>query len=132
MQIVPYPAIPRRVPALCAGPFITTTDLLTSLRRVLLVRYTPMHDAVARLDTSWRRWVLYLDPGSPLEDQCWAMRDVLRVLALGPVAARSAIPVPLLSGAEVPGAEVPGAEASQPAGTGFRSRTSRAGTGAPP
>src|ERR1700712_4362059 len=42
---------------------------------------------VAVLDTTTPAWVLNLDSGSSADDQCWALLDVLRVLAFGPDAA---------------------------------------------
>lgn len=70
--------------------------LLRSLRVLLTVTVRPLAHVVARLDTTSTPWVLDLDSDSSDQDQCWAMVDVLRVLTLGPPAARSAVPVPLL------------------------------------
>jgi hypothetical protein len=60
---------------------------------MLHVVYQPMDDLVARLDASGTEWVLHLDAGSPPEDHCWAMTDVLRIVLLGVDAAGSARPV---------------------------------------
>lgn len=60
------------------------------------VVHTPMPDTVARLDTSSRRWVLYLDSDSPPQDLCWAMFGVLGVLLHGRDATAPAEPVPRL------------------------------------
>ncbi|MBC8090969.1 MAG: hypothetical protein H7Y15_03330 [Pseudonocardia sp.] len=64
--------------------------LVESRRHLAEVVHLPMHDSVARLEATERGWVLYLDTDSPAEDRCWAMIDVLRVLAgasEGPVSA---------------------------------------------
>lgn len=68
--------------------------LITSLESRIQVVFTPMADVVARLDTSGRTRVLYLDCDSPPEDHCWAIWEVLRFLALGPGAAGAAVPAP--------------------------------------
>ncbi len=57
--------------------------LAGGLGNILHVVYTPLRDAVASLDTSQERWMLYLDSDSPAEDHCWAMLDVLGLLVLG-------------------------------------------------
>ncbi len=67
-----------------------------NVRRVLTIIFTPMPDTVARLNASDRGWVLYLDPDSSAEDQCWAMCDVLAILADGPGVAGSAVRMPHL------------------------------------
>jgi hypothetical protein len=66
--------------------------LASGLRNMLRVVYSPMPDTVARLDTSRTPWVLQLDPESPAEDHCWAMLEVLGVLAHGADATRCATP----------------------------------------
>lgn len=70
--------------------------LLSSLRVLLTVSFQPLDLVVARLDTTSTPWVLYLDSGSPVQDQCWAMIDVLRVLTIGVPSAESAVHAPLL------------------------------------
>jgi hypothetical protein len=67
--------------------------LADSLSQMLNVVHTPMPDTVARLDTSSDCWVLYLDSGSPPDDLCWAMLDVLRVLVHGAHTTTRARPV---------------------------------------
>ncbi len=67
--------------------------LASGLNSMLRVVYTPMRDTVARLDTSHAQWVLHLDLDSPAEDHCWAMLDVLGVLACGTDATSCAHPV---------------------------------------
>lgn len=57
--------------------------LAKGLSELLHVTYTPMPDLVARLDVSAPTWVLHLDPGSPVEDHCWAMFEVLDILIRG-------------------------------------------------
>ncbi len=64
--------------------------LVDGLRTMITVNYVPMPDLVAVLDTTAAAWVLSLDSGSPSEDHCWAMLDVLEVLAFGAQAAESA------------------------------------------
>ena len=66
--------------------------LLGGLSDIVQVSYRPLRDAVARLDSRSDGSVLYLDPDSSTEDQCWAMLDALRVLILGVGAAESATP----------------------------------------
>lgn len=66
--------------------------LATSLGTLVTVSYRPLGTIVARLDTTSTPWVLYLDSGSPLQDQCWAMTDVLRILTAGVHASESAVP----------------------------------------
>jgi hypothetical protein len=58
--------------------------LVEGLRSMLTVTYAPLTANVAQLDTTSAVWLLELDSGSPPEDQCWAMIDVLLVLSLGP------------------------------------------------
>jgi len=58
--------------------------LVEGLSSMLTVTYTPLIGNVAQLDTTTAVWLLELDSGSPPEDQCWAMIDVLLVLSLGP------------------------------------------------
>lgn len=70
--------------------------LVGELQSMLRIVYTPLSDVVARLDTTGRQWVLFLDSDSPTEDQCWAMLDVLRVLVQGSGATAWAIPAPRL------------------------------------
>lgn len=90
--------LPRRpvpVPPV-TGP-TTTADvqaLVSRVRGAIRVVLTPMPDVVARLDTTGRVKVVYLDCDSPPEDQCWALREVIRVLALGPAASGAAVPAP--------------------------------------
>ncbi len=67
--------------------------LVSGLGHMLHIVSTPMPDTVAKLDTSREEWMLYLDSGSPPEDLCWAMLDVLGVLVHGRDAARYARPV---------------------------------------
>lgn len=67
--------------------------LADGLSYLLHIVHTPMPDMVAVLDTSSRRWVLYLDSDSPPEDLCWAMLDVLGVLVHGRSAVACAKPV---------------------------------------
>ena len=71
--------------------------LVEGLRSVLAVSYVPLAGLVAVLDTTTPAWVLNLDSGSSADDQCWALLDVLRVLAFGPDAAEWATSVPGLS-----------------------------------
>lgn len=78
-----------------------TTDadvqaLVAGLESAIHVVFTPMSDVVARLDTSGRVKVLYLDCDSPPEDHRWALWDVLRFLALGLGATNAAVPAPRL------------------------------------
>ncbi|WP_214400864.1 hypothetical protein [Pseudonocardia lacus] len=70
--------------------------LVAGLEGAIDVVVTPMPDVVARLYSGGRVKVLYLDRDSPPEDLRWALREVLRVLALGPAAAIAAVPVPRL------------------------------------
>ena len=70
--------------------------LVASLESVVHVVFTPMPDAVARLDTSGPVKVLYLDRDSPPEDHRWALGEVRRFLALGPAATTAAVPAPRL------------------------------------
>jgi hypothetical protein len=70
--------------------------LIAGLDREIHVVFTPMSDVVARLDTSGPVKVLYLDCDSPPEDHRWALREVLRVLALGLGAMNAAVPAPRL------------------------------------
>jgi hypothetical protein len=71
--------------------------LVGGLRTILSVTYVPLIDSVARLDTTTPTWILYLDSDSPVEDHCWAMIDVLKVLTLGVGAAASARHAPRLA-----------------------------------
>ena len=68
--------------------------LVEGLRAVLAVSYVPLTGLVAVLDTTTPAWVLNLDSGSSADDQCWALLDVLRILAFGVAAAESARIVP--------------------------------------
>jgi hypothetical protein len=68
--------------------------LASGLSTMLDIVRTPLCDAVARLDTSVERWVLYLDSDSPAEDHCWAMLGVLDVLVLGVHAVTDTAPTP--------------------------------------
>lgn len=86
---------PLALSSACSS-FDNAAELVATLRRILHVAHIPMHDVVARLDTSGQEWVLYLDSDSPPGDQCWAMFDVLRVLIAGLEAAEWAIPTPRL------------------------------------
>jgi len=70
--------------------------LVEGLRAVLAVSYVPLTGLVAVLDTTAPAWVLSLDSGSSAEDQCWALIDVLKVLALGVNAAEWARSRPAL------------------------------------
>lgn len=63
--------------------------LVRRLRRTLIVTYQPLPLVVARLDTTREVWVLYLDSGSPPEDHCWALEDLLEILTRGGGAAAS-------------------------------------------
>jgi hypothetical protein len=74
----------------------TADALVRGLRTILTVSFVPLSDSVARLDTTSRPWTLHLDSDSPVQDQCWAMIDVLRVLTLGVRAAEWATPTPRL------------------------------------
>jgi len=96
--------VPSRSPvaallgAVATGP-TTSADvraLVASLEDAVHVVFTPMPDVVARLETGGPVKVLYLDRDSPPEDHCWALGEVLRVLALGPGAATAAVRVPRL------------------------------------
>jgi hypothetical protein len=64
--------------------------LIDDLRAVLTVTYVPLADTVAVLDTTTSSWFLDLDSNSSVEDHCWAMTDVLRVLNGGAPAAEHA------------------------------------------
>lgn len=89
------PVTPR--PGTTATSLNTHADVLAlvvSLESWIHVVFTPMSDVVARLDTTGRMKVLYLDCDSPPEDHCWAIWEVLRFLALGPAAVGAAIPAP--------------------------------------
>jgi hypothetical protein len=79
-------------------PHCTTSAqvLVEGLRSVLAVSYVPLTGLVAVLDTTTPTWVLNLDSGSSADDHCWALLDVLRVLAFGADAAESARRVPAL------------------------------------
>ena len=70
--------------------------LVEGLSSMLTVTYTPLTGNVAQLDTTTAVWLLELDSGSPPEDQCWAMIDVLLVLSLGPRRAEFAQAIPRL------------------------------------
>ena len=70
--------------------------LISGLRTILTVCFVPLIDSVARLDTTTATWVLYLDSDSPVQDHCWAMIDVLKILTLGVHAAESATHTPRL------------------------------------
>jgi hypothetical protein len=70
--------------------------LVAGLEGAVHVVFTPMRDVVARLDTTGRVKVLYLDCDSPPEDHRWALWEVLRFLALGPGATDAAVPAPRL------------------------------------
>jgi hypothetical protein len=65
--------------------------LIAELGRPIQVVHVPLDGVVAQLDTGTRPWVLRLDPGSPEEDQSWAMLDALRVLHRGAGAAEHAV-----------------------------------------
>ena len=82
---------------MCTSCSASAHVLVDGLRSVLTVSYVPLTDLVAVLDTTKPAWVLSLDSGSPAEDHCWAMRDVLKVLAFGVDAAESATSAPRLS-----------------------------------
>lgn len=69
----------------------TAALLADRLAGILTVDRVPLHDRVAQLDTSGPHWVLHLDSGSPPIDHCWALLDVLRILALGVDAAEGAV-----------------------------------------
>jgi hypothetical protein len=58
--------------------------LVEGLRTIITVTYAPLTGNVAQLDTTTAEWLLELDTGSPPEDHCWAMIDVLLVLSCGP------------------------------------------------
>ena len=64
--------------------------LVEGLRSMLTVTYVPLDGVVGALDTTTSEWALHLDSGSPAEDHCWVMIDVLEVLRLGPDAAEHA------------------------------------------
>jgi hypothetical protein len=81
---------------MCTSCSTSANILVDGLRTVLTVAYVPMTDLVAVLDTTAPSWVLSLDSGSPAEDHCWAMLDVLKVLAFGVHAAESATSTPRL------------------------------------
>ena len=85
-----------RDPLVCHRCSASARVLVDSLRTVLAVSYVPLTDLVAVLDTTTPAWVLSLDSGSSAEDHCWALVDVLRVLASGVDAAESARPAPRL------------------------------------
>ncbi len=82
----PYPAD--------VGPSTRATvdALVAGLERLIDVVFTPLADVVARLDTTGQVKVLYLDSDSPPGDQCWALTDALRVLALGETTAARVVP----------------------------------------
>ena len=61
---------------------LTAEILIGGLRNTFDVIYTPLSCSVARLDTTGTRWLLYLDSESPVEDHCWALLDLARVLLL--------------------------------------------------
>jgi hypothetical protein len=85
------------------GPFgdiciSATADILAgSLRTMISISYVPLARVVARLDTTRSTWVLTLDTDSPVEDHCWVMVDVLRVLSRGAHAAENATRAPALT-----------------------------------
>ena len=89
-------ALPHRAISMAISSSAAANVLVSGLRNLLHVVYTPMHDTVASLDTSPQKWVLHLDSDSPAEDHCWAMFDVLRILILGAQEAEWAIPAPRL------------------------------------
>jgi hypothetical protein len=60
----------------------------------LQVTYAPLCDATALLDTSGPVWSLHLDIDSPAEDRCWAMLELLEVLAHAGSTAGTATRVP--------------------------------------
>ncbi|MFC5062982.1 hypothetical protein [Actinomycetospora atypica] len=68
--------------------------LVEELRSVLAVSYVPLAGLVAVLDTTSRAWVLSLDTDSPAGDHCWALLEVLEVLAYGVDAAGASRTVP--------------------------------------
>ncbi len=70
----------------------TADALISGLRDILTVTYTPLTHVVGRLDTSTPTWVLYLDSDSAREDHCWVLLDVLNILTFGIEAATSAAP----------------------------------------
>ncbi len=67
-------------------------EMARGLCGLIEVVYTSLDDVVARLDQTPRGWLLTLDIDSPPEDHCWAMVDVLKMLALGPGAVERAVP----------------------------------------
>ena len=94
---------PRRpvsaLPGVTAAGPTTSADveaLIAGLEGALDVVFVPMPDVVARLDTRGPVAVLHLDSGSPPEDHRWALREVLRFLALGLGATGAAVSAPRL------------------------------------
>ncbi len=87
---------PRSVPTNPSAPPAHAQALINGLRPMIDVSYRPLHDTVARFDTTMPRWRLYLDSDSPAEDHCWVLLDVLKVLTLGADAETSAIHSPRL------------------------------------
>jgi hypothetical protein len=88
--------------------------LITGLRATITVSYRPLTSVVARLDTTSTPWALHLDSGSPAQDHCWAMIDVLRILTLGVQAAESARHAPMLRLVRPGGSDSPTVPAAAP------------------
>ena len=85
---------PRGDTATGPGTVADVQALVEGLETSIHVVFTPLSDVVARLDTTGDTKVLYLDCDSPPEDHCWALREVLGLLALGPDAVGAAVPAP--------------------------------------
>lgn len=78
--------------------YLTTTlalqVLLIGLSRMVDIRYVPMADAVARLEShDDGRAILYLDQDSSAADLSWALLDALRAVTDGPDAALDGVRV---------------------------------------
>ena len=87
---------PRPRPAPAVHSPVAAQTLIDRLLPLIDVCYQPLHDTVARLDTTTPHWVLHLDSDSPAEDHCWVLLDVLTLLTGGANAATSATPTPRL------------------------------------
>jgi len=87
---------PRPRPGRAMHSPASAQTLINRLHPLIAVSYQPLHDTVARLDTTTRRWLLHLDSDSPAEDHCWVLLDVITILTCGANAATSATPTPRL------------------------------------
>jgi hypothetical protein len=91
-----HPSSPPCDSGACPHCSASAHVLVEGLRSLLAVSYVPLTGLVAVLDTTAPAWVLNVDSGSSADDQCWALLDVLRVLAFGVDAAEWARSVPAL------------------------------------